>query len=205
MDKSTNISLSSGEFQYTINIIKVPPEYEDEEEILVDDSGTFAEENAHMDNSPAGIVVKGVGASILTPKHFEDFSKENVTIFCANSTHWEWGLAKAFVNSSVNFSRKNLGLFNSTNCSGFGGNGAQNPVAAEFDDIGEIPINWWGLIAIFIVLLTILGNIMVILAISWDRRLQNMTNYFLLSLAATDLMVAIFVMPVGIVVLVLGK
>ena len=69
----------------------------------------------------------------------------------------------------------------------------------------ETPPNWWGLAAILIVLVTSMGNILVILAISWDRRLQNMTNYFLLSLAATDLMVAIFVMPIAIVVLVLGK
>ena len=63
----------------------------------------------------------------------------------------------------------------------------------------------WGFVATLIALLTVVGNILVILAVSWDRRLQNMTNYFLLSLAVTDLMVAILVMPVAIVILVMGK
>uniref|UniRef100_A0A0P4W867 G-protein coupled receptors family 1 profile domain-containing protein n=1 Tax=Scylla olivacea TaxID=85551 RepID=A0A0P4W867_SCYOL len=70
---------------------------------------------------------------------------------------------------------------------------------------GSPPANWWGLVALLVVLLTLFGNILLILAISWDRRLQNMTNYFLLSLAVTDLMVASLVMPLSIVVLVLGE
>lgn len=65
--------------------------------------------------------------------------------------------------------------------------------------------NWWGLLALFVVLVTLFGNILLILAISWDKRLQNMTNYFLLSLAVTDLMVASLVMPLSIVVLILGQ
>lgn len=77
------------------------------------------------------------------------------------------------------------------------------------DGVGERPLwstaNWWGLVALLVVLLTLFGNILLILAISWDRRLQNMTNYFLLSLAVTDLMVASLVMPLSIVVLILGQ
>nr|ABX10972.1 type 2 serotonin receptor [Procambarus clarkii] len=71
--------------------------------------------------------------------------------------------------------------------------------------VGSPGVNWWGLVALLVVLLTLFGNILLILAISWDRRLQNMTNYFLLSLAVTDLMVASLVMPLSIVVLVLGR
>lgn len=65
--------------------------------------------------------------------------------------------------------------------------------------------NWWGLFALFLVLGTAAGNILVCLAITWERRLQNVTNYFLMSLAITDLMVAILVMPLGILTLVRGK
>lgn len=64
---------------------------------------------------------------------------------------------------------------------------------------------WWALLAVFLVLATAAGNILVCLAITWERRLQNVTNYFLMSLAVTDLMVAVLVMPVGILTLVLGK
>ncbi|KAF2366382.1 G protein-coupled receptor rhodopsin-like [Trinorchestia longiramus] len=65
--------------------------------------------------------------------------------------------------------------------------------------------SWWGLAAILVLLLTALGNLFVILAISWERRLQNMTNYFLMSLAVTDLMVALLVMPFAIVELTIGR
>lgn len=64
---------------------------------------------------------------------------------------------------------------------------------------------WWALLAVFLVLATAAGNILVCLAITWERRLQNVTNYFLMSLAVTDLMVAVLVMPVGILTLVKGN
>lgn len=65
--------------------------------------------------------------------------------------------------------------------------------------------NWWGLLALALVFGTAAGNILVCLAISWERRLQNVTNYFLMSLAITDLMVAVLVMPLGILTLVRGE
>lgn len=65
--------------------------------------------------------------------------------------------------------------------------------------------NWWALSAIGLAIGTAAGNILVCLAICWERRLQNVTNYFLMSLAITDLMVAILVMPLGILTLFRGK
>lgn len=65
--------------------------------------------------------------------------------------------------------------------------------------------NYWALLALILVIGTAAGNILVCLAIAWERRLQNVTNYFLMSLAITDLMVAILVMPLGILTLVKGK
>lgn len=65
--------------------------------------------------------------------------------------------------------------------------------------------NYWALSALILVLGTAAGNILVCLAITWERRLQNVTNYFLMSLAITDLMVAILVMPLGILSLVKGE
>ena len=69
----------------------------------------------------------------------------------------------------------------------------------------DIINNWWAMLALVLVLGTAAGNILVCLAIAWERRLQNVTNYFLMSLAITDLMVAILVMPLGILTLVRGK
>ncbi|XP_076228617.1 5-hydroxytryptamine receptor 2B isoform X2 [Nomia melanderi] len=64
--------------------------------------------------------------------------------------------------------------------------------------------NWWAMLALVLVLGTAAGNILVCLAIAKERRLQNVTNYFLMSLAITDLMVAVLVMPLGILTLVRG-
>ncbi|XP_055852096.1 uncharacterized protein LOC129916266 isoform X2 [Episyrphus balteatus] len=64
--------------------------------------------------------------------------------------------------------------------------------------------NYWALFALVLVVGTAAGNILVCLAIAWERRLQNVTNYFLMSLAITDLMVAILVMPLGILTLFKG-
>ncbi|XP_053949047.1 dopamine D2-like receptor [Anastrepha ludens] len=65
--------------------------------------------------------------------------------------------------------------------------------------------NYWGLLALFLVFATAAGNILVCLAICLERRLHNVTNYFLMSLAITDLMVAVLVMPLGILTLVKGE
>lgn len=43
-----------------------------------------------------------------------------------------------------------------------------------------------------------IGNAMVCIAIATDRRLQNITNYFLFSLALADLLVCTIVMPLAI-------
>ncbi|XP_034486880.1 dopamine D2-like receptor [Drosophila innubila] len=73
------------------------------------------------------------------------------------------------------------------------------PVEPPFD-----ANNYWALLALVLVFGTAAGNILVCLAIAWERRLQNVTNYFLMSLAITDLMVAVLVMPLGILTLVKG-
>lgn len=69
----------------------------------------------------------------------------------------------------------------------------------------ELVNNWWALVALMLVVCTAAGNVLVCLAIYLERRLQNVTNYFLMSLAITDLLVAILVMPVGILTLVRGE
>lgn len=92
-------------------------------------------------------------------------------------------------------------------CAGWGRRGPRRP--RDRDDRMTMPAddddNWWALLALALVVATAAGNILVCLAIAWERRLQNVTNYFLMSLAITDLMVAVLVMPLGILTLVKGK
>ncbi|XP_043288565.1 D(2) dopamine receptor isoform X2 [Venturia canescens] len=58
-------------------------------------------------------------------------------------------------------------------------------------------LDWSFLFVAVFILAGGLGNILVCLAVFLDRRLHNVTNYFLLSLAVADLLVSLFVMPLG--------
>lgn len=68
-----------------------------------------------------------------------------------------------------------------------------------------IHYDWSFLFVVVFILAGGLGNILVCLAVLLDRRLQNVTNYFLLSLAIADLLVSLFVMPLGAIPGFLGK
>lgn len=65
--------------------------------------------------------------------------------------------------------------------------------------------DWSYLFVVVFIIAGGLGNILVCLAVLLDRRLQNVTNYFLLSLAIADLLVSLFVMPLGAIPGFLGK
>lgn len=65
--------------------------------------------------------------------------------------------------------------------------------------------NWEVLVLLPIMLFGMTGNILVCMAVSMEKRLQSVTNYFLLSLAITDLLVSVIVMPLSIVHQFFGK
>ncbi|XP_006901642.1 PREDICTED: 5-hydroxytryptamine receptor 2C-like [Elephantulus edwardii] len=55
--------------------------------------------------------------------------------------------------------------------------------------------NWPALPIVIIIVMTIGGNILVIMAVSMEKKLHNATNYFLMSLAIADMLVGLLVMP----------
>ncbi|XP_072517655.1 5-hydroxytryptamine receptor 2A [Salminus brasiliensis] len=59
--------------------------------------------------------------------------------------------------------------------------------------------NWPALIILVIIFFTVGGNILVILAVSLEKKLQNATNFFLRSLAVADMLVGILVMPASLI------
>ncbi|XP_032688157.1 dopamine D2-like receptor isoform X2 [Odontomachus brunneus] len=65
--------------------------------------------------------------------------------------------------------------------------------------------SWWALILVIVPCLTLFGNVLVILAVVRERTLQTVTNYFIVSLAVADLLVAVLVMPFAVYVLVNGS
>lgn len=64
--------------------------------------------------------------------------------------------------------------------------------------------NYWALVLLIVPILTLFGNVLVILSVYRERTLQTATNYFIVSLALADLLVAVVVMPFAVYVLVSG-
>ena len=65
--------------------------------------------------------------------------------------------------------------------------------------------NWPVLCFFTIVVLAMAGNVLVCLAVKFERKLQNMFNYFLVSLALSDMLSATLVMPLSIIKAFIGK
>ncbi|KAF7269130.1 hypothetical protein GWI33_017820 [Rhynchophorus ferrugineus] len=61
--------------------------------------------------------------------------------------------------------------------------------------------NYWALLLVLFPILTLFGNVLVILSVYRERTLQTATNYFIVSLALADLLVAVVVMPFAVYVL----
>jgi hypothetical protein len=66
----------------------------------------------------------------------------------------------------------------------------------------ETEKNYWAVILLVLCVFVVFGNVLVILSVARERLLQNMTNFFIVSLALADLLVAGFVMPFSVYVLV---
>jgi hypothetical protein len=72
--------------------------------------------------------------------------------------------------------------------------------------LGSSYIEGWPVLLLSLfVLIGAVGNLMVCIAIRVDPKLQNATNFYLLSLAATDLLICVFVIPLAIVKLFYSK
>jgi len=62
------------------------------------------------------------------------------------------------------------------------------------------PQNYWTLFLLVFPVLTVFGNVLVVLSVWRERSLRTVTNYFIVSLAIADIMVAILVMPISVYV-----
>ena len=87
------------------------------------------------------------------------------------------------------------------NCTSLLGN-ASEPALGVDDDSDK---NYWALLLVLFPVLTLFGNVLVIMAVQRERTLQTATNYFIVSLALADLLVAVVVMPFAVYVLVSTK
>jgi dopamine D2-like receptor len=58
--------------------------------------------------------------------------------------------------------------------------------------------NYWAFALIFFPLFTIFGNVLVVVSVYREKSLHTITNYFVVSLAISDITVAAVVMPFAI-------
>ena len=59
-------------------------------------------------------------------------------------------------------------------------------------------VNYAAAVLVLIPLLTVFGNSLVIVSVIHEKSLRTVTNYFIVSLATSDVMVALLVMPLSI-------
>ncbi|CAI9723024.1 Dopamine D2-like receptor [Octopus vulgaris] len=70
-----------------------------------------------------------------------------------------------------------------------------NSTYNEFASSEEAALKYWKLILAVFPLLTVFGNVLVVMSVYRERSLKCATNYFICSLALADLLVAVTVMP----------
>jgi hypothetical protein len=58
--------------------------------------------------------------------------------------------------------------------------------------------NYWALLLLFFPIATVFGNILVVMSVVREKNLRTVTNYFVVSLAIADLIVATAVMPFAV-------
>lgn len=63
-----------------------------------------------------------------------------------------------------------------------------------------IRLRYWALFLLLFPAVTLFGNVLVCVSVLVERSLHTVTNYFIVSLAVADIMVALLVMPLAVYV-----
>lgn len=87
--------------------------------------------------------------------------------------------------SPISFPTSSSSLLTSTNCTS-----SASPYSP--------PYNFYAVLLVLLIFCVVFGNVLVCVAVSRERALQTTTNYLIVSLAVSDLLLATLVMPWGV-------
>lgn len=139
---------------------------------------------------------------------FEDLNdyinRLNYSVFMNLTAYYDGGgNGSSGVGSGTGLNFSNINCTSSIVAGSAGGFLMTGECGGTVDDAEKSNANsWWALILVIVPCLTLFGNVLVILAVMRERTLQTVTNYFIVSLAVADLLVAVLVMPFAVYVLV---
>ena len=87
---------------------------------------------------------------------------------------------------SSSLSSSSSSSFSATNCS--------EPLAPS----STLRYNFYAVLLVLLIFCVVFGNVLVCMAVSRERALQTTTNYLIVSLAVSDMLLATLVMPWGV-------
>jgi dopamine D2-like receptor len=182
-------------------------------DVPTNDSGVEDPESSWFDDSTTNVAVSTLSdAASSSVSYSSTPSADNYTsgisdlfVFEDLSDYINRLNYSVFVNLTAYYDDGALNL-SSVNCTSSIVAGADSVRPSECGTTGGVEKpsanSWWALILVIVPCLTLFGNVLVILAVVRERALQTVTNYFIVSLAVADLLVAVLVMPFAVYVLV---
>lgn len=142
-----------------------------------------------------------VGTEDTVVKHFDKTYVANVetagiTLDMLSNTTKNYSAFAETTDSGFNLSSLfGCDIFNDSSC----WNASDpNPTVPPDEDLPDHA--YWTLCLLLFPVLTVFGNILVVLSVYRERSLRHVTNYFICSLAVADILVAVVVMPPAVYV-----
>ncbi|KAF7260280.1 hypothetical protein EG68_02498 [Paragonimus skrjabini miyazakii] len=76
-------------------------------------------------------------------------------------------------------------------------NNMTNNTVPQLDHGQTGELRYWCFVLLLVPAVTLFGNILVVLSVVKERSLRNATNWFIVSLATADIILALLVMPIA--------